>query len=179
MNWKGRGGKTAFCHMELCKVIKSKSKTAGGAWFDYLQLANSRNYSFCQSVYNVVFCCNYINWQWHDFLIGNISLNYVNYSSFCLNLCSGVELCNAGSLYEALLVREGVLVVDDFSKMEVDAVVSAISTCWLHCLLAICTCAPFWFFCVFYFVFVVLHARLFIINILSLVIARFNDLVTN
>jgi len=23
MNWKGRGDKTAFCDMELCKVIKS------------------------------------------------------------------------------------------------------------------------------------------------------------
>jgi len=35
VNWKGRGGKTAFCHMELCRVIKSKSKTPVGAHFYY------------------------------------------------------------------------------------------------------------------------------------------------
>lgn len=82
----------------------------------------------------MVFYCNYFHWQLHDFLIGSISLNYNNYSTFCLNLGSGVELWHAGLLYEALHVREGVLVVEDFSRMDFDAAVSAISTDCLHCL---------------------------------------------
>ena len=78
---------------------------------------------------NVLFCCNYFDWHLREFLSGDVSLNKYSFDKFCLNLCSDCEINNAGSLYEALLVREGGLFVEDFSYEELDAIINVMSTC--------------------------------------------------
>ena len=77
---------------------------------------------------NLLFCCDYFNWHLREFLFGNVPLGKVSFDTFCLSLCSDSEINNAGSLYEALLVREGGLFVEDLSYKELDAIINAMST---------------------------------------------------
>ena len=76
---------------------------------------------------NVLFCCKYFNWRLSDFLEGNVSLNYNCFRDFCISKLSSSELNNANSLYEALLVRNGDLFVENFNRDEVDSIIVALS----------------------------------------------------
>ena len=76
---------------------------------------------------NVLFCCKYFNWRLSDFLEGNVSLNYNCFHDFCISKLSSSELNNANSLYEALLVRNGDLFVENFNRDEVDSIIVALS----------------------------------------------------
>jgi len=50
---------------------------------------------------------------------GNVSLNYTCFRNICISKLSSSELCNACSLSEALLVRDGDLFLDNFNHDEV------------------------------------------------------------
>jgi hypothetical protein len=76
---------------------------------------------------NALFCCNYFIWHLSDFFTGNVSLSDCSFTNFCATHRSVFEVNNAISLYEALLVREGWLTVDNFSRSEVDTITSALS----------------------------------------------------
>jgi hypothetical protein len=78
---------------------------------------------------NALFCCNYFKWQLYDFVNGSVSLNRNSFLTFCLNRLSGCEVDNAGSLYEALLVREGNLFVESFTRDDIELIIDAMSRC--------------------------------------------------
>jgi hypothetical protein len=78
---------------------------------------------------NALFCSNYFKWQLYDFLNGSIALNRNSFLTFCLGRLSDYEVDNAGSLYEVLLVREGNLFVESFSRDEIELIIVAMSRC--------------------------------------------------
>jgi hypothetical protein len=57
-------------------------------------------------------------WHLSDFLTGNVSLSDYSFTNFCPTHRSVFEMSNAISLYEALLVREGWLTVENFRRSE-------------------------------------------------------------
>ncbi len=77
---------------------------------------------------NVLFCCKYFNWRLSDFLGGHVSLNYTCFRKVCISEFSSSELNIANSLYEALLVNNGDLFIDNFNRDEVDSIIVAMST---------------------------------------------------
>ncbi len=77
---------------------------------------------------NVLFCCKYFNWRLSDFLGGHVSLNYTCFRKVCISKFSSSELNIANSLYEALLVNNGDLFIDNFNRDEVDSIIVAMST---------------------------------------------------
>jgi len=72
--------------------------------------------------------CKYFNWRLSDFLGGNVSLNYTCFRKFCISNFSSSELNIANSLYEALLVNNDDLFIDNFNRDEVDSIIVAMST---------------------------------------------------
>ena len=77
---------------------------------------------------NVLFSCKYFNWSLSDFLGGNVSLNFTCFRKLCISKFSNSELNIANSLYEALLVNNGDLFIDNFNRDEVDSIIVAMST---------------------------------------------------
>jgi hypothetical protein len=76
---------------------------------------------------NALFCCNYLLRNSSDILTGNVSLSNYCFTNFCATHRSSFEVSNAISLYEVLLVREGWLTVENFSRGEFDTIIAAFS----------------------------------------------------
>jgi len=56
------------------------------------------------------------------------ALNYTCFRKFCISKFSSSELNIANSLYEALLVNNGDLIIYNFNRDEVDSIIVAMST---------------------------------------------------
>ena len=76
---------------------------------------------------NLLFCCNYFKWKLSDFIDGNIVLDNDNFSSFCFSQNSDFEISSAISLFEVLLVREGVFKLENFTRTELDNIIAVMS----------------------------------------------------
>ena len=78
---------------------------------------------------NLLFCCDYFNWRLSDFQGGTVSLKYSCFRNYFISKLSSAELNAACSLSQVLLVRDGVLSLENFDRDEVDSIISVLSTC--------------------------------------------------
>ena len=77
---------------------------------------------------NLLFCCDYFEWQLNDFLDGRVPLIYLSFSNFCIDQLSNFEISNSSSLFEVLRVRDGGLFVENSYQTEIESIINVMST---------------------------------------------------